>query len=97
MAESKFYALIPQTTTHSKQLNALSYSTRWLYVVMVAERGGLRKPFRFPYKKMEEVTGMNSSTIRRGIISLVDGGFLSYDHGGLERNPNLYNLNDVWL
>ena len=51
----------------------------------------------FPYKKMEEVTGMNSSTIRRGIISLVDGGFLSYDHGGLERNPNLYNLNDVWL
>ena len=97
MESANFYALIPQATTHSKKLNALPYPTRWLYAVMVAERGGLRKPFKFPYKKIEKVTGMNASTIRRGIVAMEAGDFLSYDHGGLEKNPNLYTLNDTWL
>lgn len=97
MASAKYYARIPQTTTHSKKLNSLPYPTRWLYAVMVAERGGLRRAFKFPYKKIEKVTGMNPSTIRRGIKALESGGFLSYNHGGLEKNPNLYELSDMWL
>lgn len=97
MADAKYYAQIPQTTTHSEKLNSLPYPTRWLYAVMVAERGGLQRAFKFPYKKIEKITGMNPSTIRRGIQALVAGGFLYYEHGGLEKNPNLYTLNDTWL
>ena len=97
MAKSNYYALIPQTTTHSALLNSFPFSTRWLYAVMVAERGGLKYPFRMPYKKIEQVTGMNPSTIRQGIKLLTNNGFLDYEHGGLEGNPNLYMLNERWL
>lgn len=97
MAKSNYYALISQSTAHSEQLNSLPFSTRWLYVVMVAERGGLRYPFRMSYKKIEQITGMNPSTIRQGIKLLTSNGFLDYEHGGLERNPNLYMLNEKWL
>lgn len=97
MAEAKYYALIPQTTTHSKKLNSLPLSARWLYAVMVAERGGLQRPFKMSYKKIEKITGMNPSTIRIGIKLLDSNDFLDYEHGGLEKNPNLYTLNERWL
>lgn len=97
MARSNFYALIPQTTTHSKEINALPLSARWLYAVMIAERGGLRHPFEMSYKKIQEITGMNPSTIRSAIKLLNNSGFLDYEHGGLEKNPNLYILNEEWL
>ncbi len=97
MAHEKHFAFIPKRTTHSKELNSLSLSARWIYVLLVAERGGLTKPFFFPYTKIQEVTGCAATTIRRAIKELEKAGFLEVEHGGLERNPNQYKLEDSRL
>lgn len=64
---------------------------------MIAERGGLKEPFEFPYGKIRDITGFARTTISRGIKELVVAGFLDYKHGGLECNPNEYQLADEWL
>lgn len=97
MAENRYFALIPQTTVFSKELNALSASTRWIYVVMIAERHGLDAPFRIPYWRISEITGFTDPTIRQAVKDLDAAGFLNYEHGGLERNPNIYDLDKQWL
>lgn len=96
MPDDKFYAFIPKRTAHSKELNSLPVTTRWLYVVMVAERG-YKRPFRFTYVDMERITGFAPATVRQGVKLLSQNGYLEYEHGGLERNPNVYDLNDDWL
>jgi len=93
MSDDKHYAFIPKRTTHSKELNALPVTARWLYAVMVAERGGFDSRFRFPYGKIREVTGFSRTTIRKAIKALDNAGYLDYEHGGLEQNPNMYDLN----
>lgn len=97
MAENRYFALIPQATVNSKELNALPVTARWIYVVMVAERHGLDAPFRTPYKAVHRITGFSTSTIRRAIVALVKAGFITYEHGGLEKNPNVYELDAGWL
>lgn len=72
-------------------------TARWVYVIMVAEDHGLHAPFQIPYRRIYGITGFSTSTIHRAIESLVDGGFMSYDHGGLEQNPNVYDLESSWL
>lgn len=92
----RYYAFIPKTTTHSKKLNSLPVTARWLYVVMIAERGYSR-PFRFTYVDMQKITGFSPTTVRQAVKLLDENGFLDYEHGGLERNPNVYELVDGWL
>ncbi len=93
----RYYAFIPQTTVYSKELNALPATARWVYVIMVAEDHGLYAPFQIPYKRIHSITGFSTSTIHRAVEDLVNGGFMEYDHGGLEQNPNVYELNTEWL
>ncbi len=71
MAETKHFAFIPKRTTHSKELNSLPISARWLYVVMIAERGGFDAEFRFSYTEMRRITGMSRTTIRKAIKALI--------------------------
>ena len=97
MSDNKHFAFIPKQTTHSKELNSLPVSARWIYVLMIAERGGLKIPFEFPYGEIRRITGFAKTTISRGIKALVEGGFLEYEHGGLECNPNEYDLAEDWL
>lgn len=97
MAENRYFAFIPQFTVNSKELNALPISARWIYVVMVAERHGLDAPFRLPYQRIRQVTGISKPTIRQAIVELEKAGFLTYEHGGLECNPNVYDLTVDWL
>jgi len=97
MSNNRHYAFIPKQTTHSKELNTLPVTARWLYVLMIAERGGLKIPFEFPYREIRRITGFAKTTISRGIKDLVEGGFLDCTHGGLECNPNQYELDDDWL
>lgn len=94
---NRYFALLPQTTVNSKQLNAIPVTARWVYVVMVAEDHGLHVPFQIPYRHIHSITGFSTSTIHRAIESLVTAGFMTYDHGGLEQNPNVYDLNTEWL
>jgi len=97
MAE-RHYAFIPKSTVNSKQLNALPATTRWVYVVMCAESRGRRDGFTFTYEQIKDITGFSQATIRQAIKGLDTNGFLSYEHGGLERNPNIYILNfEDWL
>ena len=96
MDKESFYAFIPRATTHSKELNSLPVTTRWLYVVMTAERG-FKRLFGFTYIEMEEITGFSPATVRQAVRLLDEHGFLDYEAGGLERNPNIYNLTDSWL
>lgn len=96
MAELEYYAKIPKTTAFSKRLNNLSPSTRWLYVILMAEAHGARERFPITYTEIEEVTGFARTTIRRAIASLVKAGFISYEQGGLQ-NPNLYTMARHWL
>jgi len=91
------FAFIPKDTTHSKKLNSLPVTARWLYAVLIAERHGRTEAFPFPYTEIGAVTGFSSSTIRRAIVALEDGGFLEYEKGGLERNTNRYMLTESWL
>ena len=97
MPSERHFAFIPKQTTHSKDLNALPVTARWVYVLMIAERGGLKVPFEFPYSDIKRITGFAKTTIRRAIKDLDDAGFLDYEHGGLECNPNQYELIDDWL
>ena len=94
MSDDRRFAFIPKRTTHSKDLNALPVSARWLYTVMVAERGGLKEPFEFSYTDIKKITGFARTTIRRAVKDLDAAGFLDYEHGGLECNPNIYELDD---
>jgi hypothetical protein len=93
MSDNGHFAFIPKRTTHSKDMNALPVSARWLYVIMVAERGGLDASFKFPYREIRNITGFSTATIRQAVIALDKAGYLDYEHGGLEQNPNMYNLN----
>lgn len=97
MAEDGYYAFIPQTTTHSPELNALPLSARWIYVILVAERHGRRVKFKAPYRRLHKITGLSTATIRKAIVSLDGAGFLTYEHGGLEQNPNRYEMEESWL
>lgn len=97
MSDNRHFAFIPRNTTHSKDLNALSVTARWVYVLMIAERGGLTVPFEFPYSEIKRITGFAKTTIRRAIKDLDAAGFIEYEHGGLECNPNQYELVDKWL
>lgn len=97
MAGQRSFAFIPQFTVNSKQLNALPATARWVYVVMVAERRGRSDPFTFTYEDIKSITGFAQATIRQAVKELDEAGFLSYEHGGLERNPNSYTLNSDWL
>lgn len=95
MPDQEYYAKILKRTVHSPTLNALSIPARWLYVVFAAEAHGY-ETFRMKYTDIAEVTLFAHTTIRRAIQELVDGGFITYEHGGL-RNPNVYSLTDTWL
>ncbi len=68
-----------------------------MYVIMIAERGGLQIPFEFSYSEIRNITGFAKTTISRGIKDLVKAGFMEYEHGGLECNPNRYELENSWL
>ena len=57
MTSERRFAFIPKQTTHSEELNALPVTARWLYVLMIAERGGLKEPFEFPYGEIRRITG----------------------------------------
>ena len=91
------YAYLPKTTVVSEELNDLPATARWLYVVMVAERAGRQGKFRLPYRELHRITRFSTSTIRRAIVELERAGFLEYEHGGLEQNPNKYELDQDWL
>ncbi len=97
MAENRLYAFIPQDTVYSETLNKLPMSTRWIYVVLVAERHNKSGKYPMPYKRIRKITGATDPTIRKAIKLLESNGFLTYDHGGLEKNPNVYDLNNDWL
>lgn len=97
MSDDGHYAFLPKTTVCSQELNALPFSARWLYIIMVAERHGVDQPFALPYKEIATVTGMTRPTISRAIKALAGAGFLQYEHGGLECNPNVYELESDWL
>ncbi|MCK5604124.1 hypothetical protein KAR91_19710 [Candidatus Pacearchaeota archaeon] len=97
MAEDRHYAFIPKTTTHSTELNALPLSARWLYVILAAERHGRKVKFTAPYNMLHKTTGLSTATIRKAIVSLEGAGFLTYEHGGLEQNPNQYEMEESWL
>lgn len=64
---------------------------------MISERGQKGKPFQFSYVKMQNVTGFSSATVRQAVKLLSQKGLLYYEHGGLERNPNVYEIEDSWL
>lgn len=97
MAEQRYFAFLPQSTVNSKQLNKLPATARWVYVVMVAEGRGRSDSFTFTYEDIKDITGFAQATVRQAVKALDKAGFLSYEHGGLERNPNKYMLNSDWL
>ncbi len=97
MTDRQSFAFLPQATVNSEKLNALPISARWIYVVLIAEQRGLNVPFRMSYNKIHEITRCSSATIRIAIKALEKAGFLEYDKGGLEANPNVYTLEVSWL
>lgn len=64
---------------------------------MIAEDHGYHIPFKLPYTEIRRITGLSKPTIRQAVVELEKAGFLTYEHGGLECNPNMYDLNVEWL
>lgn len=93
---NKLFAVLPQDTINSTELNKLKPTTRWLYVVLAGEAHGRGVQFRCKYEGLIRITGFSSSTIKRGIDALAVAGFISLDHGGLQ-NPNEYTMVSGWL
>lgn len=97
MSNQKHYAFIPKTTLVSKQYKSMKKNTRLLYVYMVARRAGRDEHFPYSYKEMREEGGFRYEMIADAIRELRAGGFLEYEHGGLELNHNNYYLDPAWL
>ena len=93
---NRLFAVIPQETIKSEELNTLKPTTRWRYVVLAGEAHGRTVAFRYKYERLTKVTGFSSATIKRGIDDLEKAGFIKYDHGGLQ-NPNEYSMVAGWL
>lgn len=93
---SKLFAVLPQDTINSTELNKLKPTARWIYVVLAGEAHGREVQFRCKYERLIKITGFSSSTIKRGIDDLAAAGFIRYDHGGLQ-NPNEYSMVSGWL
>ncbi len=68
----------PQAAIHSKELNKLSTTARWLYAVIAREAEDKEATFRFKYDQMIEITGFAKSTISRGLIDLEVAGFIRF-------------------
>ena len=93
---NKLFAILPQDTINSTELNKLKPTVRWLYVVLAGEAHGRGIAFRCKYERLIKITGFSSSTVKRGIDKLAESGFIVYDHGGLQ-NPNEYTMVAGWL
>ncbi len=91
------YAYIPEPTLLSEAFRQLKPHARLLYVYMVCKRAGKPGGFRYPYKEIRRDTRFKFNTIASSVRQLARGGFLTYQHGGLQLNSNIYFLEASWL
>lgn len=104
-SQSEPFALIPVSTIKSKELNALPYTARWMFVIAVSFWRRVKDKelelFSMPYNKLYGITMLSKSRIKRALDNLEEAGFIElvergrYGEGGY---PNRYRINyDDWL
>ena len=78
----------------SKQFHALSTGSRFLYFCMAMESGG-RRTFLLPRTAAKKY-GVSSTSLRRYIKQLADGGFIKVSSNKNLRKPNVYEFSSAW-
>lgn len=98
-SDKESFSLIPTRTIISPELNKLSISARWLYVVMTTDwkRTSPDKEFLFTYKQLRDITHFGYAKIRGCLMELEKAGFIYIEHGRLCNRPNKYRMNYHWL
>jgi len=99
-SQSEPYLVIPRRTIRSPELNSLSISARWLYIILCSEwrRNNGNEPFTFTYEQIREITSFCKSTLSHSLKELENASYIKKEnHGGLLRNPNTYTMNESHL
>jgi hypothetical protein len=90
------YTIFPRRLILDKELNKLSVHARWLFTVICTEWNSkaFKKPFKFTYRQLNNITGFDDRRISACIKELVKAEFIEViTNGGLYRNPNEYTIN----
>ena len=95
--ENRKYVYIPGSTVLSDQYKSLTPHARQLYSYLILKWGGGEREFSYSYKQIYNDSGYADKTITKCIRALERVGFIEYEHGGLEKNSNVYQLNMEWL
>ena len=78
----------------SKKFQSLGTGARLLYLCMAMESGG-RRTFLLPRMAAKKY-GVPSTSLRRYISQLADGGFIKVSSNKNLRKPNVYAFSSAW-
>lgn len=78
----------------SKKFQSLGTGARLLYLCMAMESGG-RRTFLLPRTAAKKY-GVPSTSLRRYIKQLADGGFIKVSSNKNLRKPNVYEFSSAW-
>ena len=78
----------------SKKFQSLGAGARLLYLCMAMESGG-RRTFLLPRTAAKKY-GVPSTSLRRYIKQLADGGFIKVSSNKNLRKPNVYEFSSAW-
>ena len=78
----------------SKKFQSLGTGARLLYLCMAMESGG-RRTFLLPRTAAKKY-GVPSTSLRRYIKQLADGGFIKVTSNKNLRKPNVYEFSSAW-
>ena len=97
VAKTEPFAFIPEHTLLSEGYKRLGRSSKLLFVYLALRRKGVDRSFTYSYKEIKGDSGQTYNTIAKSIRELAEAGFVEYEHGGLELNPNRYYIPSGWL
>lgn len=98
-SQKESFSIIPTRAIVSAELNNLSVSARWLYIVLTTgwRRDQEHKEFLLTYEQIRNITHFNYTKIRNCLLELERAGFIYIEHGRLCNKPNRYKMNVNWL
>jgi len=94
---TEHYVYIPESTMLHDKYKALKPHTKLLYSYLILRRAGRDDWFSYSYKEIRTDSALRFEMIAVGVKQLSKGGFIEYQHGGLELNHNMYYLDPAWL
>lgn len=95
--EKNHYVMLFDDQLNSPAYINLSSAAKEAYTILRQEYKGelFGSKVICPYSTFEK-KGMRANTLSAAILQLEVFGFITVDHGGLERRPSIYQFSDGW-